>query len=349
MSLSVLFGLAQLARTESGPAREPAITQSLPAAPPPSVEPSAPVSVGRDDRAVPTVQPPVRGWGAAGEPTYLQELRRCEAHALCPKGTMCARSMDTGEVGCFRSTCTGFSDTTSCPPTDSCVSFATGVFRCAPGGFVKVGARCFDFFMSKAEERCEPGLLCVGGVCSTPCSERDACAGRAKCVSLAVGKVCVNEGVLCDDTKDCESGKACVLSKSLGVDGGGGVCVEAGFPNGCVPGGCHEGARCLGSLWGGKFFGHCYTSCAADAECPAGHVCSSIGLSAGRGKVCRRSCSVATGVACGPADSTTEHCAILSETGEGACVASEPVDTSGNAAQEQLEVFSGHPDIPLRR
>ncbi len=271
---------------------------------------------------------------AGEEAPAVRALRLCRERAQCLPGSTCGRSVDTGEVGCFTSNCTGPGDRTSCSPRDACLAVEAEVFRCAPAGFAKRGERCFDFFNASPERRCRAGLLCVGGLCSASCDTDADCSPTGTCVRLPSGPRCITPGVLCASKRDCASDQACVSGHGLGLAGQG-VCVSPAFADGCAPGQCPTASQCVGTAWGSLFFGRCYPSCTVDRSCERGAVCAADG-------VCRKACAASSPLKCGE----TEQCATNAETGDGVCVASGPFDDLGTTAPEQ--VFSGHPDVPVR-
>lgn len=86
-------------------------------------------------------------------PAFFPALRTCQNEHRCPAGSLCARSLDTGEVGCYRSNCDGPADDTHCAPGDACSAVGNDVWRCAPAGFGRRGDHCLDFNLANVEQR----------------------------------------------------------------------------------------------------------------------------------------------------------------------------------------------------
>lgn len=275
------------------------------------------------------------------DPASLREflaLDECINKARCPVGSTCAIS--GGNLGCYRSNCGGLTDNSTCAPQDSCISVAKNVFRCAPGGFRLAGEACVDLVGASVERRCAPGLVCLGGRCSSTCADDSACTAGARCLAFANGvHFCAAPQATCGADSDCEAPSKCLQGPLAKVCAR--AAVFSGGTPGCVPGACADGKACSGFLRGSEYYGHCLQVCDSPQSCPAESVCvpdREDGVS-----YCRQSC-VPGDNACGRDGS----CLVAPQLELAFCIPAQPFDRTINSGIEQQQIFAGPPDIALK-
>jgi hypothetical protein len=275
-------------------------------------------------------------------PPLLEEVRLCNLHQWCPDKTMCARNPQTGELGCYGSTCRSVTDFESCSPVDTCVALKGGVFRCAPAGFVGKNGACLNDQFVNVSQRCASGLLCVAGKCSALCGDKNECPAGTDCQTTNSGSFCVTSKWLCKVDGDCAPDRTC-LATPLGVS----VCATAaavGEKPGCLPGRCAADEVCEGELVGSQFFGRCFKQCRGTSKCEGGLACIP-NSHPNKPGTCHPLCQMG-GLLCPFGD----DCVYDFEKNTGFCTVSSPYDLSRNVSHEYPQIFSGRPDsLPSKK
>jgi hypothetical protein len=271
-------------------------------------------------------------------PPQLDELRKCATQHWCPNKTMCGRSPQTGVLGCYGSNCKSATDFESCSSSDACVELQTGVFRCAPAGFVAKNGACYDDQFVNVAQRCASGLLCVAGKCSALCGPKNACPTGTDCQTTTCGSFCVASHSLCSADVDCALESKC-MATSLGVS----VCATAaslGEIPGCLPGRCAENEVCEGKLVGSQYFGRCFKHCTDHSKCLGGLTCVPNADPSQPG-ACHPLCQMGDELLCPWGD----RCVYDFEKDTGYCTVDSPYDLSRNVSDEYRQIFTGSPDF----
>jgi hypothetical protein len=257
----------------------------------------------------------------------------CSAMGTCASGLVCAQPLNFCVLPCSTSVPDGFCmsmvhvrrECTHCVYARARMSGANGQ-TCSSGACVPCSAA----------NACTGGLLCVDGVCETPCSPASLGGACANALTCAANGTNAGMCVLCSATNACAMNETCFDSR-CGVACGAttpcnnnalcvnGLCAAACSPN--VPdGACVDGQVCAS--------GAC-APCSASVLCPSGLTCVS--------GVCGVACSAATPCANGVCVSGVCGAACSSSTPDGVC-ANGLVCVSGacgNCTMSSQCLFSG--------
>jgi hypothetical protein len=165
--------------------------------------------------------------------------------------------------------CNGEIDDGELCPTDQVCRNGSCVFRCGGGEFLcpsPLACGSDDYCIDSAcvNMKCDAGLACRNGVCTSPCTGVVCPLGQTctdgVCKDLCAGKVCGPDSV-------CQDG-ACIGTCGCTACAGGKACdTTSGY---CVDPGC-EGKECPTGT--GCVRGECVDAC-AHAICPGGAACS---------------------------------------------------------------------------
>ena len=199
--------------------------------------------------------------------------RPCLQPEECEFPLGCLEIGETGRGTCLNSEC----ETSShCEAGEMCRTFGTmgngrPVRICeAHDGELKAGDSCAPF-LTYAESRCAPGLLCNRSWCGQPCRLEEAsdCPEGFFCQQGLDGPSCVPT---CE-ARGCPEGLQCAREA-----GGISVCAQL-RGNECPEGSCPEGSHCtftnLSSVNAGLALRlECIASCGeGKPACPSGRVC----------------------------------------------------------------------------
>lgn len=224
---------------------------------------------------------------------------RCSRDFQCPGGQGCALNRETGSVECVSSDCARDED---CPSGWGCLRVGDhgAVRRCVETGSLNLGERCWRDPSGPASG-CQEGLICVHGVCGSPCNlgQAGACPTTHVCVDTWDGPACAPKS--CREVGCFGKGDCIQWAPSAWM------CGEVVSGENCFERGCPDGQVCLVSSYQWALSYRCATLCQPlnTGSCPAGWVCGQ--GSAENESVCYRACS-------SPRDCpNSEACATITE------------------------------------
>jgi hypothetical protein len=133
-------------------------------------------------------------------------------------------------------------DTTVCEPEFVCATnMGIGPSRCVPPVLVGAGAMC------GGANRCQSGLLCLGGTCTPLLKQGDTCNPLSSACDQTRGLYCDTTMMRCMSVQYVPSGQACGGAVSVPTQCAGSArCLNQGMNSVCV-GPAQEGQRCGGT------------------------------------------------------------------------------------------------------
>jgi hypothetical protein len=208
----------------------------------------------------------------------------------CPPNRGCMVDFPTRHTLCVADDCTRDED---CAGDEVCrvATFGGTIRRCVEAGDRYEGERCRSHSTVRAD-RCQEGLLCVGGSCGTPCDP-------AKQSSCPMGRICVDslDGPACatDDCRKvgCPQDESCIAINATSF-----ACIHRTMGDNCILHPCEDGGVCNVNVVGAAVGFTCAKECQPlqPESCPRGYVCGAGDY--GAASICYPACDASDLSAC---------------------------------------------------
>ncbi len=281
-------------------------------------------------------------WDRCGSPCFgTQEVestcpKPCTDDSECFEGELCASTEQMGPRDTTTPTCqpTHCQTDADCLADRSCLPFVRPsgqINLCMNTGGRSAGQPCTVGFGMVA--RCNPGLLCLGGVCSlASCSSDKDCGTAARCVLFAGG----GHGCTpyCENDSDCPDDNICW---SIGVGDGVTRCIHK-VALGCLVDGCKDDSKdCVIDSDAQKssyYATSCVSYCDKQEDCEDSEVCGT-SLVDRENQRCYQKCT--EGKNCQNGYLCAENIVMANETPTTACLR--------YSREEEMEYYSSFDDL----